>query len=64
MELNSLNRFLGCLCRLLRCLVEHLNAEVVLLTVTDVSLAIDWLKNSYLYVRVKKVRKQSDSIIY
>lgn len=42
--------------------MEHLNAEIVLLTVTDISLAIDWLKNSYLYVRVKKVRLSSQGM--
>jgi hypothetical protein len=41
--------------RLLPSIVEHLNAEVVLLTVSDVGLAIDWLKCSFLYVRIKKV---------
>jgi uncharacterized membrane protein YciS (DUF1049 family) len=40
--------------RLLPSIVEHLNAEVVLLTVSDVGLAIDWLKCSFLYVRIKK----------
>ncbi|CAK9215790.1 unnamed protein product [Sphagnum troendelagicum] len=39
---------------LLPSIVEHLNAEVVLLTVSDVGLAIDWLKCSFLYVRIKK----------
>eukprot|EP00850_Spirogloea_muscicola_P022734 SM000309S11869 [mRNA] locus=s309:40999:48383:+ [translate_table: standard] len=39
---------------LLGCITEHLNAEIVLLTISDASLAIDWLKSSYLYVRVKK----------
>ncbi|MCO5575659.1 hypothetical protein L7F22_029463 [Adiantum nelumboides] len=35
-------------------IAEHLNAEIVLMTVSDVSLAIDWLKCSFLYVRIKK----------
>ncbi|KAJ7560178.1 hypothetical protein O6H91_04G117200 [Diphasiastrum complanatum] len=39
---------------MLRSIAEHLNAEIVLSTVSDVSLAIDWLKNSFLYVRIKK----------
>jgi len=30
------------LCRLMPTITEHLNAEIVLLTVSDVSLAIDW----------------------
>lgn len=40
--------------RLLSCAIEHLNAEIVQLTVSDISLAIEWLKCSYLYVRIKK----------
>ncbi|CAI5470957.1 unnamed protein product [Closterium sp. Yama58-4] len=39
---------------LLNSIIEHLNAEIVLLTVSDMSLAIDWLKNSFLYVRIQK----------
>ncbi|KAF3795031.1 DExH-box ATP-dependent RNA helicase [Nymphaea thermarum] len=37
--------------QLLSCMTEHLNAEIVQLTVSDISLAIEWLKCSYLYVR-------------
>nr|XP_024376302.1 DExH-box ATP-dependent RNA helicase DExH17-like isoform X8 [Physcomitrium patens] len=40
--------------QLLSSIVEHLNAEIVLMTVSDCSQAIDWLKCSYLYVRIKK----------
>ncbi|KAJ0962512.1 hypothetical protein J5N97_027634 [Dioscorea zingiberensis] len=40
--------------QLLSCAMEHLNAEIVQLTVSDISLAIEWLKCSYLYVRIKK----------
>ncbi|KAG0617455.1 hypothetical protein M758_5G190600 [Ceratodon purpureus] len=40
--------------QLLPTIVEHLNAEIVLMTVTDCGQAIDWLKCSYLYVRIKK----------
>lgn len=47
-------------CRLLPSIVEHLNAEIVLMTVTDCGQAIDWLKCSYLYVRIKKVRYAFD----
>lgn len=43
--------------------MEHLNAEIVQLTVSDVSLAIEWLKCSYLFVRIKKVRS-TWSILY
>ena len=31
---------------------EYLNAEISLRTVTDVSMAISWLKGSFFYVRV------------
>ncbi|XP_020251478.1 ATP-dependent DNA helicase MER3 homolog [Asparagus officinalis] len=40
--------------QLLSSAMEHLNAEIVQLTVSDISLAIEWLKCSYLYVRIKK----------
>ncbi|ESQ32691.1 hypothetical protein EUTSA_v10003551mg [Eutrema salsugineum] len=40
--------------QLLPCLIEHLTAEIVQLTVSDVSRAIEWMKCSYLYVRMKK----------
>ncbi|CAO2046611.1 unnamed protein product [Urochloa humidicola] len=40
--------------QLLSCAVEHLNAEIVQLTVADISLAIKWIKCSYLYIRIKK----------
>ncbi|KAJ3086769.1 Sec63, partial [Quaeritorhiza haematococci] len=35
-------------------LIEHLNAEVVLCTITNVNLAIEWLKSSFLYVRIRQ----------
>ncbi|OEL17758.1 ATP-dependent DNA helicase MER3-like protein [Dichanthelium oligosanthes] len=40
--------------QLLPCAVEHLNAEIVQLTVPEISLAIEWIKCSYLYIRIKK----------
>ena len=40
--------------QLLHSLAEHVNAEIVLGTVTDIPSAIAWLKNSYLYVRIRK----------
>ena len=35
-------------------LIEHLNAEVVLNTISDVSIALEWLRSTFFYVRVKK----------
>ncbi|RKO84725.1 Sec63 Brl domain-containing protein, partial [Blyttiomyces helicus] len=35
-------------------LIEHLNAESVLGTITSVDNAIEWLKRSFLYVRIQK----------
>lgn len=35
-------------------LIEHLNAEVVLHTITDVSIALEWLRSTFFYVRVKQ----------
>jgi ATP-dependent DNA helicase HFM1/MER3 len=34
------------------CLKEYLMAEMSLRTVTDVSMAIDWLKSTFFYIRV------------
>ncbi|OAE22601.1 hypothetical protein AXG93_777s1080 [Marchantia polymorpha subsp. ruderalis] len=39
---------------LLPSISEHLNAEIVLMTVSDVGLAMEWLKCSYLYIRIRK----------
>lgn len=41
--------------RLLPCVTEHLTAEIVQSTVSDITRAIEWMKCSYLYVRMKKV---------
>ena len=35
-------------------LIEHLNAEVVLHTITDVSIALEWLHSTFFYIRVKQ----------
>ena len=35
-------------------LIEHLNAEIVLNTITDISVAVEWLKYTFLYIRVLK----------
>lgn len=35
-------------------LMEHLNAEVVLATINDVSVALEWLKSTFLYIRIMK----------
>ncbi|GAB2284680.1 hypothetical protein Dimus_019132 [Dionaea muscipula] len=40
--------------QLLGCMTEHLTAEIVQLTIPDITRAIEWLKCSYLYVRMKK----------
>ncbi|KAF5195515.1 Atp-dependent dna helicase mer3-like protein [Thalictrum thalictroides] len=40
--------------QLLSCVTEHLAAEIVQLTVSDITRAIEWMKCSYLYVRMKK----------
>ena len=34
-----------------KAMVEHLNAEIVLGTVMDISLATEWLRSTFLYVR-------------
>lgn len=33
---------------------EHLNSEVVLRTVTDLGIAMQWLTSTFLYIRAKK----------
>ncbi|XP_059639958.1 DExH-box ATP-dependent RNA helicase DExH17 isoform X2 [Cornus florida] len=40
--------------QLLSCITEHLTAEIVQLAVSDITRAIEWLKCSFLYVRMKK----------
>lgn len=40
--------------QLLSCVTEHLTAEIVQATVSDITMAIEWMKCSYLYVRMKK----------
>ena len=35
-------------------LIEHLNAEIVLNTISDVSVALEWIKSTFLYIRVMK----------
>nr|XP_015831544.2 probable ATP-dependent DNA helicase HFM1 isoform X2 [Nothobranchius furzeri] len=35
-------------------LVEHLNAEIVLQTISDVNMALDWIRSTYLYIRALK----------
>lgn len=32
-------------------LVEHLNAEIVLQTISDVKMALDWIRSTFLYIR-------------
>ena len=44
-------------------LIEHLNAEIVLQTITDVSIALDWLKSTFLFVRIKKNPKHYGTFI-
>ncbi|XP_022134426.1 DExH-box ATP-dependent RNA helicase DExH17 [Momordica charantia] len=40
--------------QLLSCVTEHLTAEIVQMTIPDIIKAIEWIKCSYLYVRMKK----------
>ncbi|XP_022085821.1 probable ATP-dependent DNA helicase HFM1 [Acanthaster planci] len=35
-------------------LIEHLNAEIVLHTISDISIALEWLKSTFLYIRIMK----------
>ncbi|XP_062336822.1 probable ATP-dependent DNA helicase HFM1 [Osmerus eperlanus] len=35
-------------------LVEHLNAEIVLHTISDVHMALDWIRSTFLYIRALK----------
>lgn len=35
-------------------LIEHLNAEIALNTVTDIPIALEWLKSTFFYVRVQR----------
>ncbi|XAR51890.1 DNA helicase [Bertholletia excelsa] len=40
--------------QLLSCVTEHLTAEIVQLTIPDITRAIEWMKCSYFYIRMKK----------
>ncbi|CAI9109838.1 OLC1v1009749C1 [Oldenlandia corymbosa var. corymbosa] len=40
--------------QLLPCLTEHLTAEIAQLSISDITRAIEWMKCSFLYVRMKK----------
>ncbi|XP_065890770.1 probable ATP-dependent DNA helicase HFM1 isoform X2 [Dysidea avara] len=35
-------------------LIEHLNAEIVLHTITSVPIALEWIKSTFLYIRIKQ----------
>nr|XP_056700724.1 probable ATP-dependent DNA helicase HFM1 [Euleptes europaea] len=35
-------------------LIEHLNAEIVLYTITDVNVALEWIRSTFLYIRALK----------
>jgi ATP-dependent DNA helicase HFM1/MER3 len=35
-------------------MIEHLNAEIALGTITDISVALEWIKSTYFYVRMRK----------
>ncbi|XP_060524507.1 uncharacterized protein LOC132700928 [Cylas formicarius] len=37
-----------------KCLMEHLNAEIVLKTITDLDVAMRWLSSTFLYIRARK----------
>ncbi|XP_012657111.1 probable ATP-dependent DNA helicase HFM1 isoform X1 [Otolemur garnettii] len=37
-----------------RHLIEHLNAEIVLHTITDVNIALEWIRSTFLYIRALK----------
>lgn len=35
-------------------MIEHLNAEIALSTISDMNLAVKWLESTFLYVRIHK----------
>ncbi|KAK3095140.1 hypothetical protein FSP39_010742 [Pinctada imbricata] len=35
-------------------LIEHLNAEIVLHTINDISIAMEWIRYTFLYIRIMK----------
>lgn len=37
-----------------KCLAEHLNSEIVLQTITDLSIAVQWMKSTFFYVRASR----------
>lgn len=51
---SNLANFLSSECSVTYHLAEHLNAEIALQTITDVSIAIKWLKSTFFYQRCQK----------
>ena len=45
-------------------LIEHLNAEIVLGTITDVSVSLEWLRSTFLYIRVNKNPKHYGVMLF
>ena len=43
-----------CISSLHKNLIEHLNAEIVLHTITSVPIALEWIKSTFLYIRIKQ----------
>lgn len=41
--------------RLNHCFAEYLNAEIVLGTIKSIPLAFDWLKSTFMYIRVSPI---------
>jgi len=44
-------------------LIEHINAEIVLGTIVDTNMAQEWLKSTFLYVRMCENPKYYGKII-
>ena len=39
---------------ILKNLIEHLNAEKILQGITSIPVALEWIKSTFLYIRIKQ----------
>lgn len=52
--INKNKKLLSYIIRLHEHLIEHLNAEIVIGTIVDISTSIRWLKSTYFFTRLRK----------
>ena len=53
----------SCLLRLLSCVTEHLTAEIVQLTISDITRAIEWIR-MYVQLTISEIVQLTSSCLY